>query len=134
MPSGYFFESASGVCFPEKENIKYTLGLLNSNVINAFAEVVNPTLTLQSGDVGTIPVIVKDQEKVSYLVDKAIDICKKEWDSYEISWDFQRHPLVKEVDSLSEIYTAWDAEKNHNFDLLKTYEEKINRTFILNYS
>lgn len=94
MPRGYFFESASGVCFPEKSNIQFTLGLLNSKVISAFAQMLNPTATLQSGDLGKIPVVFQECEKISKIVDENISLSKSDWDAFETSWDFKKHPLI----------------------------------------
>ena len=130
MPEGYFFESASGVCFPDKENISFTLGLLNSYVINHFAEIVNPTLTLQSGDVATIPVIEKNKESVNLMVFSLIKKAKVDWDSFETSWDFHKHPLLRNVSTISEAFTEWQAECDDRFYQLKANEEGLNRIFI----
>jgi len=143
MKEGFFFESASGVCFPKKERINFTLGLLNSCVINAFAEIVNPTLTLQSGDVATIPVLEEHTETVSSLVERLISTSRDDWDSFEISWDFKRHPLVElsmagayawgeepPVMNLASAYKAWKLLCEGRFNQLKANEEELNRIFI----
>lgn len=149
MESGYFFESASGVCFPAPEKIHFTLGLLNSCVINAFAEIVNPTLTLQSGDVATIPVLVCNESAVVTAVKTLIDTSKNDWDSFETSWDFQKHPLVPtsrewaeqrnsqfadtRVAKFSQLawhYEQWEQACKYRFDSLKENEEELNRIFI----
>ena len=130
MPEGYFFESASGVCFPDKENISFTLGLLNSCVIKHFAEIVNPTLTLQSGDVATIPVIEKNKESVNLMVFSLIEKTKVDWDSFESSWDFKKHPLLRNVSTISESFNQWQAECDDRFNKLKANEEELNRIFI----
>ena len=94
MGKGYFFESASGVCFPPENKIEYVLGLLNSCVVRVFAEIVNPTLTLQSGDVATIPIMEDKIGNVSKVVASLIEISMVDWDFYETSWDFKKHPLI----------------------------------------
>lgn len=94
MDKGYFFESASGVCFPPKCRVEFTLGLLNSCVVQTFSEIVNPTLTLQSGDVATIPVIEEMVENTNEIVKVLVKSSKSDWDSYETSWDFKKHPLI----------------------------------------
>ena len=95
MPDGYFFESASGVCFPTKKT-NYILGLLNSKIVQAFAEMLNPTATLQSGDLARIPVVIDEYMEVivEKLVNDSIEIAKQDWDSFETSWDFKKHPLI----------------------------------------
>ena len=143
MPKGYFFESASGVCFPQKSDIQYTLGLLNSCVINTFAEIVNPTLTLQSGDVATIPVVKSEQNIVNEKVSTLVSTAKDDWDSFETSWDFKRHPLVElrlsgayawgdnpPAMSLESAYKAWELLCDGRFNKLKANEEELNRIFI----
>ncbi|MCR5605341.1 MAG: BREX-1 system adenine-specific DNA-methyltransferase PglX, partial [Treponema sp.] len=95
MLKGYFFESASGVCFPTTKT-NYILGLLNSKIVQAFAEMLNPTATLQSGDLARIPVVIDENmvEVVEKAVDESIEIAEHDWDSFETSWDFKKHPLI----------------------------------------
>lgn len=145
MPRGYFFESASGVCFPKKRDIPYTLGVLNSKVIQKFAEMLNPTATLQSGDLARIPVLISERnyENVTERVNVCVEISKKDWDSFETSWDFTQHPLValreksKERDNegewqyrIEDVFFWWDNECEIRFWELKTNEEELNRIFI----
>ena len=94
MPSGFFFESAAGVCFPRNDDSYFCLGLLNTHIATNYGAIVNPTLTLQSGDIATIPVIVGNKERVNEIAEKNIKLSRTDWDSYETSWDFKRNPLV----------------------------------------
>ncbi len=93
MEEGFFFESAAGVCFP-KDNIGYLLAFFNSKITNYIAQVLNPTLTLQSGDIARIPIIIKDKNTVDSMSLNCISISQKDWDSFETSWDFSIHPLL----------------------------------------
>ena len=148
MGKGFFFESASGVCFPCKDNIAYALGLLNSKIIRIFAEIVNPSVTLQSGDVGTIPVIVAEKPKVEKKVWDNIRLSTADWDSFETSWDFQTHPLIRcasfsmaemledakhhirDMNFIKEAFVNWSNECYLRFEQLKSNEEELNRIFI----
>ncbi|MFQ6805579.1 MAG: BREX-1 system adenine-specific DNA-methyltransferase PglX [Lachnospiraceae bacterium] len=132
MPQGFFFESASGVCFPKKSEIPYTLGLLNSKVIQSFAEMLNPTATLQSGDLARIPVLQMEEKLklISDMVTFNISLCKTDWDSFETSWDFQHHPLLRKVSTIAEAFDQWRAECEDRFYQLKANEEELNRIFI----
>ena len=59
-------------------------------------KVVNPTINIQAIDVAQIPVI-KETEKndlIIRLVQSNIENSKSDWDSFETSWDFKKHPLI----------------------------------------
>ena len=74
----------------------YFLGLLNSKYSEIILSAINPTLNLQSSDVGAIPVCL-EKESVDLPSLKAKDnfsICKQDWDSFETSWEFKKHPLI----------------------------------------
>ena len=52
------------------------------------------TISLESGEVERAPVIMESNNSIDTIVSENIIICQKDWDSYEISWDFKKHPLV----------------------------------------
>ena len=129
MPSGYFFESASGVCFP-KSDMKFSLGFLNTNVAESFSKILNPTLHFQSGDLARIPLITDKKSKVEEIVTENIFISHTDWDSFETSWDFIRHPLINGERSFAAAFGRWEREALERFNKLKTNEEELNRIFI----
>lgn len=55
---------------------------------------MSPTINLQVGDVKGVPLIQKDSEEIDFLVGKNVTESQKDWDAFETSWDFKRHPLV----------------------------------------
>ena len=59
-------------------------------------EVIAPTINYQCGDIASIPVISDpaQEERICTLVEENIRISREDWDSFETSWDFSRHPLV----------------------------------------
>ena len=66
-----------------------------------------PTVHFDIGYVGKLPIIFKNEEKVIDLVKSNITLAKKDWDDYEISWNFTRHPFLSfsgklffEIDSI----------------------------------
>lgn len=144
MLPDYFFESASGVCFPTGDKLLFTLGFLNTKVVFVFSELVNPTLTLQSGDLANIPLLEKNIPEVDSVVKENILLSKADWDSFETSWDFQGHPLVQKGMSdlmsvmlgestggtLEERYLDFQATCEDRFIVLQENEEKLNRIFI----
>lgn len=139
----FFFESASGVCFPQMEDINFTLGLLNSAVVQVHSEIVNPTLTLQSGDLATLPVIKNSSfNDISEIVEHNVNTSKLDWDSHETSWDFDANPLValrnETVASgnlvssfkLSAFVEQFETIWEERFNQLHQNEEELNRQFI----
>lgn len=113
------------------DNLWDILGLLNSNVTQVVLNLLSPTLGFESGYINKIPVI--KYENSNYVKEKVIEnigIAKYDWDSFEISWDFQHHPLLKKGSSLQSAYDNYKAEVNARFDQLKANEEELNRIFI----
>ena len=76
--------------------ISYAMAMLNSKIAAAIVEVLSPTLNFEVGNIAEIPVAVdaSAQARVITTVDSCVQITRNEWDSYETSWDFKRHPLV----------------------------------------
>ena len=59
-------------------------------------KVIAPTINFQCGDIANIPVILAEEvkPKVDEIVNDDIKISKSDWDSFETSWDFKKHPLI----------------------------------------
>ena len=60
-------------------------------------------------------------------------LSKTDWDSFETSWDFERHPLVIDSNHYSKISDAfenWTVIAEERFDQLRANEEELNRIFI----
>lgn len=41
-----------------------------------------------------MPVNISKNEITDAIVRDCIDLAKYDWDSFEVSWDFERHPLI----------------------------------------
>ena len=133
MPEGGIFDAkgSSGFC-NEKNNLKYIIGLCNSKVSMEFLSFLAPTMDYSAGAVGKVPTIICEEKKdeISDIVTTNIEISKSDWDSYEISWDFQYHPLLRKVSTIGEAFDQWRAECVDRFNQLKANEEELNRIFI----
>ena len=94
-PKGKIFEGAGPSLFVDN-NLEYILGLTCSKIGVYFSKTLNPTLNINISDIGNIPIIeTKSEHNDIMLITKDnIKISKDEWDSFEISWDFKKHPLV----------------------------------------
>lgn len=74
----------------------YGLGLLNSKIADFYIGIKNSTLNTTADDFAGIPICINhlSSDAVEHLVAECEDESKKDWDSYETSWDFKRSPLV----------------------------------------
>ena len=145
----------SGAPAISNDELFMTMGLLNSKVGAKYLSMLSPTLNLQVGDVKKIPLIVKEKEVTADNVEDCVALSKSDWDSFETSWDFAEHPIVKwsrqlrdatsigatmayyyhgerpEVSCPVELcYMLWQGECNDRFAKLKANEEELNRIFI----
>lgn len=128
QPAGHLFDSKGQVAIGEK--YKEIMGLFNTKVYQQLADILMPTLDYKCGDVKKLPYCHVNNPRFSNLVNKNIFLGRSDWDSYEISWDFKQHPLVRGTARLADAYTAWKSECEERFQQLKTNEEELNRIFI----
>ena len=131
-PNGMIFDHASPSLFSKDgKKLNYFIGLTNSKIGNYIMSIINPTINSGADSLRKIPVVFSNVDKVTHLVETNIALSKSDWDSFETSWDFIRHPLVKyHVDTISEAYLLWNKECSDRFDQLKTNEEELNKIFI----
>lgn len=80
----------------EQEEKLFILGLLNSSTAQYLKLALSPTLNNEVGDLKRIPVhgIDSSSGEVSKLVQESLHASEFDWDSFETSWDFKRHPLL----------------------------------------
>ena len=93
---GFISESAVNSIFPLNNNssLLYLLAVLNSKPCNYISEMLSPTLGVSPEDIMNIPIPTKNKEAVEELAKQNIHISAIDWDAFETSWDFMRHPLV----------------------------------------
>lgn len=92
---GTMFDVGGLSLFPNKaDNLLYFLAYCNSVVVKALLKIISPTLNCETGHVASLPVVITDKEYVSKISKDCVDISKSDWDSFETSWDFKKHPLV----------------------------------------
>lgn len=131
---GFMFDIKGSSGFPDKKLLPYVLGLLNSKVAQAFIKILNPTMTTQVGDMTRIPVIKADVDEITLLSKECIDEAKADWDSFETSWDFKIHPLIrcggKQNSYIKDAFESWALECEQRFRNIKENEEKLNHKFI----
>ena len=131
VPHGFLFDVAGCTLFTDQEQLFYLLGYMNSKVNSHILSLISPTLNFEVGHIGSLPILFskKYKDEIEILVKQNIELCKKDWDSYEKSWDFERNPLIGEKGLLSEIYAEYCEEKNFEFLKVKENEKRINEIF-----
>ena len=131
-PKGTMFDVGGLSMFPKKnEDLYYLLALCNSVYTKKLLEIISPTLNCETGHVSSIPVIIDDHKEVIIQIAKEnISLVKKDWDSFETSWEFVMHPLVRKVSTVSEAFLTWEAECKQRFEKLKSNEVLLNQFFI----
>lgn len=121
------------ICYLKKADLQnYICGLLNSKPTMRFLELLAPTLDYSQGPVGKVPVLLdaENKKKVELGTLENIKLSKEDWDSFETSWDYKKHPLLRNVSTISEAFTQWQTECDDRFNKLKANEEELNRIFI----
>ena len=126
----------------------YVLAYLNCIVSSSLLNIFNPTLNTTVNDVLDLPLKIEKEEKVECTSQQSTELSHNDWDSFETSWDFTVHPLVRcksfspeevaedakhnivDMNYVKEAVTRWSNECYLRFQKLKENEEELNRIFI----
>ena len=127
----------------------FILAVLNSKVSTFFLNFLAPTMNFQLQDICAIPLpseVFEHKSEIEKIAKDCTELSSTDWDSFEISRDFEKHPICKYRLSVSKLriepdwihqsyylkdaYQAWEYQCNLRFDKLRENEEKINRIFI----
>lgn len=96
-PEGMIFDISAPAMFNSDRNKLLTsLAVLNSKIGKFYLPLFNPTLNNTNSDIKRIPYIVPGdlQKCVTKMVEHNISLSAEDWDAFETSWDFAKHPLV----------------------------------------
>lgn len=140
------FDSKGSMAFAYDNNwLKYYLSFLNSIVAKQFLQFLSGTRDTKPGHILNLPLILEQKyfDRINKLTENNIEISKEDWDSFEVSWDFKQHPLIKYksgagFDSnpdkwnykIKDAYECWESNCEEKFKLLKKNEEELNSIFI----
>ena len=96
IPNGFIFNAAGPSMFVDDSSLLYVLGFLNTKIVSVLTRVLNPTVNLCVTDLLKIPFLYQDKKKtlIEDTVQENIKFAKEDWDSFETSWDFKKHPLI----------------------------------------
>ena len=112
-------------------NTKYLLGLCNSVISTELLKMIAPTMNYQAGDIARIPVCIDADKKVliENIVNECINISRKEWDSFEKSWDFSKSPLISEK-TVEKSFLMWEQQCNQMRNQIIENERMIDDVFL----
>jgi len=133
---GYVLDTASNCIYFKEDKVDYyVLGLLNTKFSQKILDIMNPTLNYSCGVIGLVPYNNdnKYRKNVNSIVEENIGISKLEWDSYETSWDFEKHPILNHkngIPTIEQAFNNWSSFADEQFYRLKNNEEELNRLFI----
>lgn len=128
---GFLFDVKGSCAFPSERKYYYILGILNSKLITSYIKVLNPTVTTQVGDLKQIPIKFENNNHINDFCVFCIGLCKKDWDSFETSWDFKKHPIIEfKSNNIENSFKNWSEFTEKQFNQLKSNEEELNRIFI----
>ncbi len=94
VPADYQSESSGPILNFSEENLYYFLGFFNTKIAELYLKAMNPSINLQKKDLKSIPYIVERMDEVSSIVKNQIEISKRDWSSYETTFEFRRNPLI----------------------------------------
>ena len=96
VPQGSISDMTGSSMFGASHDLSIIQGFCNSSVAVEVSEILSPTLDFQPGQVAVYPLLGSSvlEPKIERLVEALRCVSKRDYDSFEISWDFGRHPLV----------------------------------------
>lgn len=126
---GYLFDTKGPTMFGE--HLVYVCGFVNSIVFDYYNRMLCKQLTKSGDSVNLVPFCYDYHAKnIEDTIEATVSLSKYDWDSFETSWDFKKHPLLRNVSTISEAFTLWQTECDERFTQLKANEEELNRIFI----
>ena len=139
VENGYIYADAGPMFFCEKEQL-VVLGYLNTKVFQLFCSLICQGMHYSTGQIPKIPyseINDKDIDKIKEYVKQNIQSSKNDWDSFECSWDFKKHPLIRNKVigmpmnyTVEEAFKEWEMECDNRYNMLKSNEEALNQFFI----
>lgn len=131
----FLFDSKGSKGFCDKKILLYILAFLNSSVGERYLSYFAGAKDKKPGHIVALPYRSSDEllEPIKSLTEECIALSKQDWDSSEVSWDFERSPLIQGYNNISEAIQQFGKTLEHRFSKLKSNEVQINEHFIKIY-
>ncbi|KPA16641.1 eco57I restriction-modification methylase family protein, partial [Candidatus Magnetomorum sp. HK-1] len=137
LPKGYISDVSGHSAFFNNVDHRVGLSIVNSRFSCEMSRVLNPTMHFQAGNYRNLPYSEKmNTENVIKKVNQMIDISKRDWDSFETSWNFNvlhflqsnyHNPIIRK--NYITLRTHWQKITSE----MQRLEEENNRVFVESY-
>ena len=129
-PNGFLFDVSGSSIFINDAYLFPVLGLLNSKICQELLNIISPTINYSAGYISLLPINLKNEEIIEKIVIENINICKKDWDEHEISWNYTKNPLLTyKKTTIKSNFEEYKLSKENLFKKLKNNEIKLNKIF-----
>ena len=136
---GFIFDATGLSAFNRTDRDQRFLAasICNSHVGTYIASILNPTMHFKAGDFAEFPLIESNRERAEEIAERAVEIAREDWDTYETSWDFGSLPLLAPNVKASTLEGSYAEVRDHWQDItdeMQRLEEENNRIFIDAYA
>lgn len=129
---GFIYESSTNDIYQSDDDwdLLTVLGYCNTKVVSYFLNLMNPTINIMPEDLRKLPCPLLNKKIITDFVLDNIQLSREDWDSFEKSWDYKRHPLICKTTIIENSFKQWQMECDNRFNQMKSNEEKLNDIFI----
>ncbi|WP_375104759.1 BREX-1 system adenine-specific DNA-methyltransferase PglX [Paenibacillus sp. RS8] len=106
------------------------LALLNSKVAELYFNVFNPSINLQVKDVKALPILLPKEDIVTNLTRETLKLARHDWDSFETSYGFEKHPFLSQnTIYIEQAFDGWKRDQENDSNIIFANELKVNQVF-----
>jgi type II restriction/modification system DNA methylase subunit YeeA len=133
----FIFDDTGRSAFPKsEEELPVILAHMCSSAVNMALKILNPTMSVTSGDIANLPFVSETGKAVRPIVIQLLKLSKSDWDSYETSWNFASLPLLQSDYHQPTLKASYLNLRSHWREVtlkMQQLEEKNNLIFIEAY-
>lgn len=135
---GTIFDISGPTYFSDYDTHLKVMAFFNTKICNYLAEVLSPTLNFSPGLFEELPIIDEPNilNEAKSICKRCIEISKRDWDSFETSWDFKEFFLLKpeiKSSSLELSFINWSSHCTSQIEKMTKLESDNNRIFLKSY-
>ena len=96
FPIGFVYDVAGCSAFVKKEYTFYLLAFFNIKIKDILVSAMSPTINYEVGQLKNSPIVISVEKLpfINRIVKNNIEISNSDWDSFETSWNFKKHPMI----------------------------------------